>query len=202
MWGYFFFGKFGVNVITACTSCSLRLYFSEALLVLPRDYGIIFFPTFGFYRFSCTSYIKWVYFFCRMVVLMSVKYLTVTPDDLVLLGKWVCTSQRSFTKVFSKMAIIFSYGVRLWSMTTQNVQHKIWTSRDMFLYFMAFLVVLLGNVSILLCFTITKHVCFRMIILDCPYTLFKWFWTFRILNFELPNISMWTYVGILSSDTL
>jgi hypothetical protein len=80
MWGYF------LHVITACTSCCLRLYFSESLLVLPcrwRDYFV--FSTFGLCRVSCTSYIKWVYCSCRMVVLLVVKYMNFLAGDGILL---------------------------------------------------------------------------------------------------------------------
>jgi hypothetical protein len=34
----------------------------------------LFFCKFGFWRSSCTSYIKWVYYWCQMVVLLSVNY--------------------------------------------------------------------------------------------------------------------------------
>jgi hypothetical protein len=117
------FGGFSLDILyscTACTSCSLRLNFSESLLVFPHewwDYFIFFyiwflisflvftiysgctalvewfyfsgsllvlprgwreyfvFSTFGFYSVSCTTYIKWMYYSCRMVLLLFIKYL-------------------------------------------------------------------------------------------------------------------------------
>jgi hypothetical protein len=107
-------------------------------------------------------------------------------------------------KVFSRTVISFLYGVRLRSTTIQNSQHNhtfwyllcSWSSRDKSVYLLAFVVVLLENVLILVCFTNTKHVCFWMIILDYPYTLFTRFCASWILIFELHNVAMWTYVGV------
>jgi hypothetical protein len=45
----------------------------------------IFFCTFGFSHFSCTSYIKLVYCSCRMVVLLSVKYFNFLVDNKIIL---------------------------------------------------------------------------------------------------------------------
>jgi hypothetical protein len=85
MWGYF------LHVITACTYCCLRLYFSESLLVLPcrwRDYFV--FSTFGLCRVSYTSYIKWVYCSCWMVVLLIVKYMNFfTGDGIIIVFSYV-----------------------------------------------------------------------------------------------------------------
>jgi hypothetical protein len=108
-----------------------------------------------------------------------------------------CTSWRCFTKVFSKTTIVFSYSVHLRSTATQNAQHNHthlnFTRHVLLLH--GFMVVLPRNALILVCFTKTKHVCFGMIILDCPYALFKRFCTSWILTFGLPNISMWNYLG-------
>ena len=114
-----------------------------------------------------------------------------------------CTSWRCFTKVFSKTTIVFSYSVHLRSTATKNAQHNHthlnFTRHVLLLH--GFMVVLPRNALILVCFTKTKHVCFGMIVLDCPYTLFKRFCS-RIIIFGLPNVSMWHYLGDLLLDTL
>jgi hypothetical protein len=85
MWEYFLWPLL-VHVITACTSCSIYVYFLRPLLVLPLGWRYHFvISTFGFCWYSCTSYIKWVYWLCRMVVHLIVKYLNFLTDGGIIL---------------------------------------------------------------------------------------------------------------------
>jgi hypothetical protein len=80
------FEHFVLPIVTACTSCSHRSYFPGSLLVLLADEWAfyLFLCTFGFCRFSCTPYIKWMYCFSRMVVLISFKYLKFLVNDKII----------------------------------------------------------------------------------------------------------------------
>jgi hypothetical protein len=73
-------------IYSGCTARVEWLYLSGSLLVLPREWWEYFvFSTFGFYSFSCTSYIKSMYCSCRMVVLIVIKYLNFLADDGIIL---------------------------------------------------------------------------------------------------------------------
>jgi hypothetical protein len=86
------FEHFVLPVVSACTSYSQRLYFSESrLALLADDWTFFVFRTFGFCQFSCTSYIKWVYCLCRMDVLLSFKYLNFLADDEIILFLYIWT---------------------------------------------------------------------------------------------------------------
>ena len=104
MWEYFLWTLL-IHVITACTSCCLRLHFSESLLVLPRRWrDYLVFPTFEFCWFSCTSYIKWMYYSCQLVVLLVVNYINFHARDGIILffstlgfSRFCCTSINTCT---------------------------------------------------------------------------------------------------------
>jgi hypothetical protein len=126
-----------VGVLLVLNGCT----YLHQLFELPqgwRDYFV--FSTFGFYRFSCTSCNKWLYFLCLIVVLLIVKYLKFLVDDEIIL-------------FFLHLDFVYFLVLPILSDCTDRVKwlyfssSSIWTSSRMvrlfcFLYIWFFLVVL------------------------------------------------------------
>jgi hypothetical protein len=81
-----FFGFLVLPTISGCTARVEWLYFSlSSIWTSSRMTGLFYFFTFEICRFSCTSYNKWLYCSCRMVVLLIIKYFNFLMNDEIIL---------------------------------------------------------------------------------------------------------------------
>jgi hypothetical protein len=85
-----FFGFLVLPTISGCTARVEWLYFSlSSIWTSSRMTGLFYFFTFEICRFSCTSYNKWLYCSCCMVVLLIIKYFNFLMNDGIIL--FFCT---------------------------------------------------------------------------------------------------------------